>query len=366
MKSVVFDARSLHQRRDGLGSYLGELIPRIASSAPDLRITIVVQADMSDFWRSAVPGAAIIPSDCRSMWPSQNWHIPNLLRRLRPDLYFYPVHDPPVLVRCPLVFTLQDVTAHQIRPYYPRMDRIKTAYTRAVTEVALRQASRVLTSSEATKVAVGQIFGSRFLEKIRVVPFGANQASVSNASAHNGRSCLLYVGTDRLHKNVDRLILGYAAARARWDGLPPLEIVGSLRRETHLGQLIDQAGLRGRVFLRGHVPDDELERTYARALALVFPSLAEGFGLPILEAMGRGIPVITSNRSACPEVAGNAAVLVDPYDIQSIADGMIRVAADPLLREQLVSLGRARVSRFSWEQCASSTLDVLREALRGS
>lgn len=363
MKSVVFDARSLYQRRDGLGSYLSEVIPRIASSATDLRITILAQVDMTDFWSSATPEATIIPSDCRPMWPGQNWRIPHLLRGLQPDLYFYPVHDPPVLNRWPLVFTIQDVIVHQLRPYHPRMDQLRRAYSRVVTELALRHASKVLTSSEATKVAVGQIFGSRFLEKIRVVPFGANEISLHNSSSDSGRSCLLYVGTDRLHKNVDRLILGYAAAQRCCNGLPPLEIVGSLRREAQLRELIDRAQVGGRIVLRGHVPDDELERTYARAIALVFPSLAEGFGLPILEAMGRGIPVITSDRSACLEVAGNAAVLVNPYDIQSISEGMIRIATDPCLRTQLVRLGRARVSLFSWERCAAETLEVVREAL---
>jgi O-antigen biosynthesis alpha-1,2-mannosyltransferase len=366
MKSVVFDARSLHQRRDGLGSYLSEVIPRIASSATDLRITILAQGDMTNFWNSAAPGAAIIPSDCRPMWPGQNWQIPKLLRRLQPDLYFYPVHDPPVFNRCPLVFTIQDVIAHQVRPYHPKMDKIRRAYTRVVTEVGLRHASKVLTSSEATKVAVGEIFGRRFLEKVRVVPFAAGQVPLSNSPPNGGRKCLLYVGTDRLHKNVDRLILGYAAALQRFPGLPPLELVGTHRREARLRELIDQAQLRDRVVLQSHVPDDELERAYARALALVFPSLVEGFGLPILEAMGRGIPVITSDRSACAEVAGNAAVLVDPYDIQSIADGMIRVTTDPCLREQLVRLGHSRVSLFSWDRCAAETLEVVREALRGS
>jgi glycosyltransferase involved in cell wall biosynthesis len=365
MKSVVFDARSLRQRRDGLASYLGEVIPRIASNARDLQITILVSAEVTEFWRSAAPEAAIIPSDCRPMWPGQNWYIPRILRRLRPDLYFYPAHDPPVFNRTPLVFTIQDVIAHQIRPYYERLDTMKMAYSRAITEVGLRHASRVLTSSEATKVAVGQVFGKRFLEKVRVVPFGVDKVLCGDPSSNGARSCLLYVGTDRLHKNLDRLILGYAAAQNRATGVPPLEIVGGLRREAHLREIIDQVQVGNHVVFRGHVPDDELERIYARAIALVFPSLAEGFGLPILEAMGRGIPVITSDRSACREVAGNAAVLIDPYDIQSIAEGIIRVTTDHCLRERLVSLGRSRVSLFSWEQCAADTLEVIREALRG-
>jgi glycosyltransferase involved in cell wall biosynthesis len=111
------------------------------------------------------------------------------------------------------------------------------------------------------------------------------------------------------------------------------------------------------------VPDEELEGTYARTIALLFPSLAEGFGFPILEAMGRGIPVVTSDRSACAEVAGGAALLVDPYDVESIAEAICRVATEPRLREQLVRLGRARAPLFSWEKCATETLDVIREVL---
>jgi glycosyltransferase involved in cell wall biosynthesis len=130
--------------------------------------------------------------------------------------------------------------------------------------------------------------------------------------------------------------------------------------------VINQANVGGHVFLRGHVADEELEGTYARAIALLFPSLAEGFGFPILEAMSRAIPVVTSDRSACAEVAGGTALLVDPYDVESIAGAICKVATEPRLREELARLGRARASLFSWGKCATETLDVIRDVLESS
>ena len=116
--------------------------------------------------------------------------------------------------------------------------------------------------------------------------------------------------------------------------------------------------------LRGHVADDELEAYYDRAVALVFPSLAEGFGLPILEAMVREVPVVTSNRSACAEVAGVAALLVDPECVESIADGLLEVTGDASLRERLTWLGKQQAASFSWAACAAETLKVIREVVR--
>jgi glycosyltransferase involved in cell wall biosynthesis len=365
MKHVVFDARSAFpfQQRDGLGTYICEVVPRVVKSAEDFRSSILTNPHMLEFWKTVAPQATLVPSDCRPMWPGQNWYVPRLLRTLRPHLYFYPVHDPPILDRTPLVFTIHDLISHQVRPYFEKMDALKMAYIRSITAVALRRARRVLTGSEATKIAVGQIFGERYLEKIRVTPYGFNEPLLPSVNSGKDDSCLLYVGTDRPHKNLDRLILAYAIARTRTKQLPRLEIVGGLRDEKRVREQIKHAKLNGHVLIRGYVTDEELETVYRRAVALVFPSLAEGFGFPILEAMCRSLPVVTSNRSACAEVAGEAGLLVDPYDVESIAAGIVRITEDTSLRDKFGNLGKTRAASFSWEQCAAGTLNTIREAL---
>lgn len=366
MSRVIFDARSAFpfQQRDGLGTYIVEVVTRIAAEASDLQITVLANPGMVEFWHESAPGATVIPTACRPMWPGQNWQIPRITRRLKADLYFYPVHDPPLLNSTPFVFTIHDLIAHQVRPYFESMDAPKMAYIRALTAVALRRAVAVMTGSEATKTAVGEIFGTRFLKKIHVTPYGGfNEALPVVAPQAGAKSCLMYVGTDRPHKNLNRLIAAYAQALKQHNDLPPLEIIGGLRQEERVREEINRAGLDGRVILRGYVDDEELERTYARASALLFPSLAEGFGLPIIEAMRRGVPVMTSNRSACAEVGADAALLVDPFDVENMALGIVRVTTDSGLREKLVRLGSARVSQFTWDRCAAGTLAAIRQAL---
>ncbi len=318
------------------------------------------------FWTSAAPNSRVLPCDCRPMWPAQHWRIPLLLRRLSPDLYFYPVHDPPLFCPQPFIFVIQDVISHEIRPYYDNLDRLKTAYTRVVTAAGLRRASMVLCSSHATKTAVTSVFGHRLGHKLRVVPLGTTP-SHSRLDAQILPSHLLYVGTDLPQKNLDRLISGYAKAQRQAKGrLPNLELVGALRHQADLQERAGREGVGDSVQFRGHVSRPDLEAMYQSAIALVFPSVAEGFGLPILEAMSRSVAVVTSNRSACAEVADTAALLVDPYSTDSIANGLLTISTDAALRQDLVRRGHSRVLAFSWDQCAATTLDVIREALRGT
>ncbi len=127
---------------------------------------------------------------------------------------------------------------------------------------------------------------------------------------------------------------------------------------------VTRLGLASRVVFPGYVEEADLPALLSGALALVFPSLYEGFGIPVLEAGACGVPVITSNTSSLPEVAGDAALLVDPHDVDAIADAMFRIATDAELRAELDRRGQENVKRFSWEKCARETLAVLEEAAK--
>ncbi|MCX7856226.1 MAG: glycosyltransferase family 4 protein, partial [Anaerolineae bacterium] len=129
--------------------------------------------------------------------------------------------------------------------------------------------------------------------------------------------------------------------------------------------LIRRLDLGGRVLLRGYVPRGEVAGLYHRALALVFPSLYEGFGLPVLEAQACGTPVLTSSVSALPEAAGDGALLVDPYDVEAIAEGLHRLLTDKTLRETLRERGREHAARFSWPRTAAETVAVYQEVIAG-
>jgi glycosyltransferase involved in cell wall biosynthesis len=175
---------------------------------------------------------------------------------------------------------------------------------------------------------------------------------------------LLYVGTLQPRKNLDRVIEAFA----RLAGTPAftdVKLVLAGKRGWLYDDLFAQVkrlGLTGRVIFPGYVADEHLLALLSGAQAFVFPSLYEGFGIPVLEAGACGVPVITSNTSSLPEVAGDAALLVDPHDVDAIAEAMYRLVTDDALRAELARRGLENVKRFSWEKCGRETLAVILEA----
>jgi glycosyltransferase involved in cell wall biosynthesis len=177
---------------------------------------------------------------------------------------------------------------------------------------------------------------------------------------------VLYVGNIKPHKNLARLIEAFALARQ--DGPDDLQLVvigDEISNYPALRQAVHRHRLDKHVRFFGFQPAATLVVFYRLALAFVFPSLYEGFGLPPLEAMANLTAVITSNVSSLPEVTGNAALLVDPYDTAAIADGIRRVVHDDALRASLVERGRIRAAEFSWTKSAAATLAVYRQVLEG-
>jgi glycosyltransferase involved in cell wall biosynthesis len=177
------------------------------------------------------------------------------------------------------------------------------------------------------------------------------------------RPYALYVGTIQPRKNLVRLAQAYAGLvrshAVEWD----LVLAGS---PGWLGdevlRAIDAVGLPDRIHRLGYVTDDELPALLYGARFFCYVSLYEGFGLPVLEAQAAGVPVMTANNSSLPEVAGDAAILVDPTDVDAIADAMLRLSGDEALRQRLIAAGHANVARFSWQKAARETLAVLIKA----
>jgi glycosyltransferase involved in cell wall biosynthesis len=365
MKHLVIDARAAFVRVDGLGTYLRQIVPRICAAGQGgggFRTTVLVNPAMEEFWRGAVPSAEVVPSGVRAMWLGQNWQVPRVVKAQGADLYFYPAHDPPLMMKTPLVFTVHDLSPLQVPHYFERGNWVKTRYLRMVTGRGLRRARAVFAVSNATRRAIGELFGEEWLVKVHVTPNGI--VAPEKVSDGGERDRLLYVGTDRPHKNLLRLVEAYANAKAEAPDLPRLDVVGGLRSEGVLRAAMQKYGVAGLIVLRGHVSAEELEACYANAVMLILPSIAEGFGLPILEAMVRGVPVLTSNVSGCAEVAGDAAMTVNPLDVREMAAGIVRLYRDAALRAELIRKGCLRAGEFSWDRTAGLTLEVLLQLLR--
>ncbi|MGC9333247.1 MAG: glycosyltransferase family 4 protein [Anaerolineae bacterium] len=184
---------------------------------------------------------------------------------------------------------------------------------------------------------------------------------------------VLYLGTLHPRKNLVRLVQAFAhlVSQSSDTTYPLAELQLVLAGQK--GWLYDEVfaevrrcGLEGRVVLTGYVADGDLAALLSGAEALAFPSLYEGFGLPVLEAMACGVPVVCSSTSSLPEVAGDAALLVDPLDVEAIASALLRVVTDGDLRRELVGRGLVRARRFSWRRCAQEAMAALEQAVRAA
>jgi glycosyltransferase involved in cell wall biosynthesis len=294
-----------------------------------------------------------------------------------PDLLFVPAHVLPLIHPRRSVVTVHDLGYL----YYPEAHtRFQNAYLRWSTRYNARAAARVLADSQATRDDLARHYHIP-AGKIVVVYPGRDEglapvtdpAALSTVRTRYGLAgrYLLHVGTLQPRKNLIRLLHAFASLFA--SGIEPpssdLRLVITGKKGWLYDDLLAEIqkldlAAKGRVVLTGYVPDDDLPALLSGALAFVFPSLYEGFGFPVVEAMSCGAPVVCSNASSLPEVAGDAALLVDPTDVASLAAALARVAADEGLRNDLRERGFRQASRFSWRQCAQQVLEVLEEVGR--
>jgi alpha-1,3-rhamnosyl/mannosyltransferase len=231
---------------------------------------------------------------------------------------------------------------------------------RATIRPALRRAAALACISAATRDDLVRRF-PHAAGKATVIPLAADRAFAEPVARPGHplleRPYVLAVGTLEPRKNLERLVAAWSLLPAELRARHDLALVGPRGWED---DAILRAAHAAGAKLLGHVSDAELRALYAGAAAFAYPSLYEGFGLPVLEAMAAGAPVVTSSVSSLPEVAGDAALLVDPRDPRAIADALARVLADPALAAWLRAAGRARAAAFSWQRTARETLTLLR------
>jgi glycosyltransferase involved in cell wall biosynthesis len=289
-----------------------------------------------------------------------------------PDLLFVPSHVLPLAHPRRCVVTVHDLGYL----YHPQAHtRFQNVYLRWSTRYNARAAARVLADSQATRQDLIRHYRIP-PEKIVVVYPGRDEtlAPVTDPAALAAvreryglpSPYLLYVGTLHPRKNLARLVQAFASLPREL--VPGLRLVLAGQKGWLYDEILDQVellGLSDRVVFTGYVPDADLPALLSGALAFVFPSLYEGFGFPLLEAMACGTPVVCSDVSSLPEVAGDAALLVDPLDVEALAGALRRLAVDGDLRRDLVERGFQQAQRFSWRRCAEQTLEVLEQVGRG-
>lgn len=278
-----------------------------------------------------------------------------VLSKKRPSVFFSPDFSPPLWSPVPFVFTIHDL----IHVKFPEETSIsKKLYYNAIVKPAIHKAYYVLTVSSFSK---NEIIDWSNVPETKVIVVGNGVGSEFTPRGEHyqpGFPYILYVGNLKPHKNFKKLLMAFAISNLFHD----VKLVATGYPDKNTISLIKKLNINNSVYFAGVISDEMLSSYYRGAVALAFPSLYEGFGLPALEAMACGTPVVTSNVTALPEVVGDAAVLVDPYDVDSIAEGIRRVVEDSALRETLRRKGLERARQFSWDRTAELTWKVLQEA----
>jgi glycosyltransferase involved in cell wall biosynthesis len=290
--------------------------------------------------------------------------LPGALKRLRPDVFFSPDGYCSLRSRVPTLMTVHDLAFEHYRDHVPRL---VGAYYRHFSPRYARRAERLLAVSGATRDDLLACYGLD-PDRVEVVHNGVSErfrplspAEQEDARAQfaAGRPYFIYVGSVHPRKNLERLLRAfdrYADADAGQD----LLLAGRMAWQTGgVRETLQSMKHRNRVHLAGHMEPGPLQLALGGASALLYPSLHEGFGIPIAEAMQADVPVMTSNRSSMPEVAGAAALLVNPESEGEMAEAMQRLSLDAGLREQLIAAGRVQRQQFSWDRCASQTWQAL-------
>ncbi len=277
----------------------------------------------------------------------------------------------PPFCPCPVVVSIHDLSFEHLPQTFNRRSRTQLKLT---VRHSARRATRIISLSEHTRSDIVETYGIS-ADRIHAIPLAApahfgpvqDYKELQRVRHNYGIDGQYILSVSSIHprKNLARLVRAYATLRgSNSDKLPKLVLVGKcawLYDETL--RALDETGVRDAVVLTGYVPQMDLPALYSGALCFVYPSYFEGFGLPPLEAMKCGAPVIVGNRTSLPEVVGDAALTVDPYDTDAIAGAIKRVLNDPQLREELSSKGQKRASEFDWRETARKTLAVYEEAV---
>ena len=365
---IAIDAHSVGSKLAGNESYATHLIEALADiDSLNQYVLYVTRPEATDRFSNRWPNVQVRHTLPHTPIVRIPLTLSSELRRNPVDVLHVQFTGPP-FAPCPVVSTIHDLAFEHFPETFKRTSWMQLRLT--VRNTA-KTAAHIITVSEYSRRDIIETYniGS---ERITVTPEAAPAtfapvteekeiARVRNLYGINS-DYILSVGSIQPRKNLVRLIKAYSALRRRRPQakLPRLVLVGKcawLYNETL--RSIKELGVSDSVILTGYVPEADLPALYSGAVCFIYPSYFEGFGLPPLEAMASGVPVVVSNVSSLPEVVGDAGVLVDPNSVDSIADGLLKVLTDSNLREQMIRKGLERARQFTWEHTAKKTLEVI-------
>jgi len=358
---ITVDCRKL--RDSGVGVYLRNNLAKFIAKTSYSFSLIGKHKELHDWLKTIELGSSeisIIPCDASifslreqiDIWKS----IPNNC-----DLFWSPFYVIPILYSGMILVTFHDV--FPLAMSYMIQSLVARIYAKLMFSFAARKASKIIAVSNFTKnetikyIKVDE-------RKIEVIHAGYNKLPQGNSETVIDGPFILYVGNIKPHKNLSRILAAHAKIFPKFEW--PLVMVGKTEgfiiSDTELHSMIKSIP-KGQVFMVGQVSDEELSAYYKKAGVLVLASLYEGFGLPALEAMASGIPILASQVAAIPEICGDAALYCDPYSVNDIAEKMALLINDPDLQAQLREKGYKQILKFSWDDSANSHVNIINELL---
>ncbi|NEP01141.1 MAG: glycosyltransferase family 4 protein [Symploca sp. SIO2E9] len=369
MNSVLVNLSFLLSQPTGISTYAANLFPHLEPLNPTLLISTIaseLSPQASGYKRYSVPPNLTPQQGTQGHFRRLLWtqlQLPRIYQKLQSSLLFSPLPEAPLYSNCRYIVTVHDLIPLRFPQYF---SSLKLYFRYYVPEV-LSRAQHILCNSTATARDISNFF---HIPAAKITPLLLAHDSnhfrfLDLPSKETRQDCpyFLYIGRHDPYKNLKRLIDAFAAIPNCRDY--QLRLVGSIdqRYTASLKAQADHLKLSDQVKFLNYLPYEQLPKIINQAIALVFPSLWEGFGIPVLEAMACGTPVITSNLSSLPEVAGDAALLINPYKTSEITAAMQAIVTDPALRTHLRTLGLQQASQFSWEKTGKATVEVLRRYL---
>jgi glycosyltransferase involved in cell wall biosynthesis len=365
---IAFDGSTLRPRRTGVGYYTEHLLRHLVEeAAPDDEIVVVSNRSID----------TTVPLPKRVRIAPARWHVPRMvwmqalapqmLRELNPNVVHFTNGMLPLISSAPSVVTIHDMSLTLFPQYHPPR---RVMLNRPFVDIAARRADAIVTVSESAKRDIVRLYNLA-PDRVHVVHEAAApsfQPITDEIELERVRSAygladriILYVGTIEPRKNLPRLIDAFAERRRSGELTHQLVCVGPYGwLSTDIQAQIERLEIQDAVKFTGYVPFADLPVLYSLAEIFVFPSVYEGFGLPVVEAMACGVPVITGRNSSLPEIAGGAIEHVDQVDAETLGAAMVSLTADSERRRHRASLGVERARLFSWSRAARETLGIYR------